>query len=92
MGALNRALAAAVIASGMLAIVRADAAPSACPQHFAGGESPDLTNPRLSANTYGLCYTGYAGPELSRGHPRQLIPPGSRPSARHRRGDVGLCS
>jgi endonuclease G len=59
MGAL-RTLAAVLIASGLLVSIGAEAAPTACPQHFAGGESPDLTNPRLSANTYGLCYTGYA--------------------------------
>ena len=36
------------------------AAPSACPQHFAGGDAPDLTNQRLAAKTRELCYGGYA--------------------------------
>jgi endonuclease G len=55
-----RTLAAALIASALLVSIGAEAAPTACPQHFAAGGSPDLTNPRLSANTYSLCYTGYA--------------------------------
>ncbi|WP_448188198.1 DNA/RNA non-specific endonuclease [Azospirillum sp. sgz301742] len=36
------------------------AASSACPQHFAGGDAPNLVNERLAARTHELCYTGFA--------------------------------
>lgn len=36
------------------------AAPTACPQHFPGGEAPDLVNERLAAKARELCYGGFA--------------------------------
>ncbi|WP_431858291.1 DNA/RNA non-specific endonuclease [Azospirillum sp.] len=50
------AFAAALLAAPAAAF----AAPSACPQHFAGGDAPDLLNQRLAAKTRALCYGGYA--------------------------------
>ncbi len=39
---------------------QARAAPSACPQHFAGGDAPDLVNQRLASRARELCYGGFA--------------------------------
>ncbi|HYH38162.1 MAG TPA: DNA/RNA non-specific endonuclease [Azospirillum sp.] len=50
------AFAAALLAAPAAAL----AAPTACPQHFAGGDAPDLINQRLAAKTRPLCYGGYA--------------------------------
>jgi endonuclease G len=36
------------------------AQPTSCPEHFAGGEAPEITNPKLSAQTAILCFEGYA--------------------------------
>lgn len=30
-----------------------------CPEHFAGGQSPDLINQKLTAKTREVCYSGY---------------------------------
>ena len=38
----------------------ARAAPTACPQHFAAGQAPDLVNPRLAPGTRPLCYQAFA--------------------------------
>lgn len=38
----------------------AQAATTACPEHFAGGRAPDLVNPRLAAGTRALCFQGFA--------------------------------
>jgi endonuclease G len=38
----------------------AHAAPTPCPEHFAGGQAPDLINPRLAAGTRVLCFTEFA--------------------------------
>lgn len=50
------AVAAALLAAPAAAL----AVPSACPQHFAAGDAPDLLNQRLAAQTRALCYGGYA--------------------------------
>lgn len=55
---MRRILAFAVAV--LAAPIAAPAAPSACPQHFTGGEAPDLVNERLAARTRELCYTGFA--------------------------------
>lgn len=55
---LNR-LVALIVALACFPIL-ALAAPSACPQHFLNGASPDLVNPALAAQTRELCYTGFA--------------------------------
>ena len=36
------------------------AAPSPCPEHFAGGHAPDLVNPKLAARARDLCFVGFA--------------------------------
>jgi DNA/RNA endonuclease G, NUC1 len=33
---------------------------TACPEHFAGGQSPDFINQKLAAKTREVCYSGYA--------------------------------
>jgi len=38
----------------------AQAATTACPEHFAAGRAPDLINPRLAAGTRPLCFQGFA--------------------------------
>lgn len=38
----------------------AEAAPTACPHQYVGGEAPDLLNDRLSARTRELCFTEFA--------------------------------
>jgi len=35
-------------------------APSACPEHFAFEQAPDLLNPRLAVDAVDLCFDGYA--------------------------------
>lgn len=37
----------------------AHAASTACPQHFAGGASPELTNPKMAVRTHAICYEGF---------------------------------
>lgn len=55
---------AAVLALGVVALAgagrSAEAAPTACPQHFVAGQAPDLTRESLAAKTRPLCYDGYA--------------------------------
>lgn len=36
------------------------AAETNCPGHFAGGEAPDITNPKLKVIAREICYSGYA--------------------------------
>lgn len=36
------------------------AAPTQCPQDFAGGQAPNLLNPRLAAGTRALCFDAFA--------------------------------
>ncbi len=50
-------LAAALVASMVPACAMAG---TACPQHFAGGQAPDVTNPRMQPKTRELCYEGFA--------------------------------
>lgn len=50
-------LGAALLAAGALPV---RAAPSPCPQQFAGGQAPDLLNPRLATGTRPLCYHAFA--------------------------------
>ncbi|WP_448205370.1 DNA/RNA non-specific endonuclease [Azospirillum sp. sgz302134] len=38
----------------------ADAASTACPAHFLGGQAPDLVNPKLAAKTRDLCFSEFA--------------------------------
>jgi endonuclease G len=33
---------------------------SSCPEHFAGGQAPDLVNQKLAAKTRDICYSGFA--------------------------------
>lgn len=47
-----------IIISSLLAS-SAWAAPTSCPNHYAGGNAPDLVNAKLSAKTREVCYTGY---------------------------------
>ncbi len=37
----------------------ADAAHISCPEHFAGGQAPDLINQKLAAKTREVCYSEY---------------------------------
>lgn len=50
------AFAAALLA----APVAVSAAPTSCPEHFEGGEAPNLVNERLASRTRELCYTSFA--------------------------------
>jgi endonuclease G, mitochondrial len=36
------------------------AAPTACPQHYLGGEAPDFLNEKVSQKTQEVCYSNYA--------------------------------
>ena len=38
----------------------AHAATTACPEHFAGGQAPDLVNPKLAPGTHALCFQAFA--------------------------------
>lgn len=38
----------------------ANAAPTTCPQHFAGGAAPDVHIPALQTRTYDTCHLSYA--------------------------------
>ncbi len=38
----------------------AHAAPTACPEHFATGQAPNLVNPRLAPGTRALCFNSFA--------------------------------
>lgn len=40
--------------------ISANAAQSSCPEHFAGGMPPTLTNPKMSTKYHELCNNGYA--------------------------------
>lgn len=44
----------------VLAAAIAMAAETNCPEHFAGGEAPDLINPKLNIMAREICYSGYA--------------------------------
>lgn len=56
---MRHSLITAVIAV-ILAAVPALAAETSCPEHFAGGEAPDLVNPKLTVMAREVCYSGYA--------------------------------
>ena len=43
-----------------LTISPAMAGQTSCPEHFAGGEAPDLINQKLDTKTREVCYSGYA--------------------------------
>ena len=43
-----------------LAACTAAAAPTACPQHFQGGQAPVVLNPRLVAGSRALCFQAFA--------------------------------
>jgi len=45
---------------GSLALSPAFASQTDCPEHFAGGQAPDLINQKLSTKTQEVCYSGYA--------------------------------
>ncbi len=51
---------AALLTLALLAAAPADAAGSACPGDFAGGEPPALVNPKLARDAYPLCLSGFA--------------------------------
>jgi endonuclease G len=55
---INAALFAVVLAVGPG--LTAAAAPSACPEHFFEGQSPDLLNPKLTAETTELCFSAFS--------------------------------
>jgi len=52
------------ITTGILGILMlaaaSHAAPTFCPEHFTGGQAPDLTNQKLAARTQDICYSGFA--------------------------------
>src|SRR3954453_4154228 len=50
----SRSLAAALL------LAPAPVLAQGCPEHFAGGTIPALTNPRLAADTTPLCYRAFA--------------------------------
>ena len=45
---------------GSLALSPTFASQTDCPEHFAGGQAPDLINQKLSTKTQEVCYSGYA--------------------------------
>ncbi len=54
-------LAAALLLQGLLSQGRAaHAATTACPEHFAAGQAPDLVNPKLAAGARPLCFQAFA--------------------------------
>jgi endonuclease G len=44
----------------MLLVTTANAEKTSCPEHFAGGQAPDLVNQKLAAKTRDICYSGFA--------------------------------
>jgi endonuclease G, mitochondrial len=54
---LTRLVLVAALALGPAASL---AAPTACPQHVAGGEAPTLVNEKLAAKTREVCYVAFA--------------------------------
>ena len=52
--------AALCAAALLLQACAAHAARTACPQHFAGGQAPDLVNPRLAPGARPLCFQAFA--------------------------------
>ena len=57
---LRHAIYATLWAALSLPGCAAHAATTACPEHFAGGQAPDLVNPRLAPGTRALCYQAFA--------------------------------
>lgn len=43
----------------IFAATYSQAAQTACPEHYAGGQSPDFINQKLTAKTKEVCYSGY---------------------------------
>ena len=33
---------------------------TSCPEHFTGGQAPNITNPKMTPKTRDICYSGYA--------------------------------
>ena len=53
-----------VLAAGLVAIafglpISGEAASTGCPQHFAGGQAPDLLNPNMTVKARELCFTSF---------------------------------
>lgn len=48
-----------VTALAFLATAEAMATPTACPEHFIGGEAPNLVNEALAPQAREICYTGF---------------------------------
>jgi len=42
-----------------LSVATADASPTNCPEHFAGGQAPNFINQKLSYKTQEVCYSGF---------------------------------
>src|SRR3954451_12065836 len=57
---LKTSIRALLVAAAFLTSSAAVASPTACPQHFLSGQAPTLANPKLTAKTRELCYSGYA--------------------------------
>jgi endonuclease G, mitochondrial len=55
---LNLLVVLTVISS--LSVLPVLAGQTACPEHFASGQSPDFINQKLTAKTREVCYSGYA--------------------------------
>ncbi|WP_245447298.1 DNA/RNA non-specific endonuclease [Methylobacterium sp. 17Sr1-1] len=58
--ALKPPVAGVLLLIGSTALLPGPALARTCPEHFAGGTLPTLTNPRLSADTTLLCYKAFA--------------------------------
>jgi endonuclease G len=44
----------------LFTVTTAMAGQTSCPDHFAGGQTPDFTNQKLSVKTQEVCYSGFA--------------------------------
>jgi len=54
--------------TGLLLSGTAQTAPTRCPEHFAGGQAPDVLSAPLARDSYPLCFLGYGNlaPSVSR--------------------------
>ena len=57
--ALRAVVAAGLVLCGSFAPRPADAAPSACPEHFYAGRQPELHNPKLAVGARDLCFIAF---------------------------------